>query len=93
MQGALHGVTRKGIQETDGASLCLVVLQRINASELKASHHRLMQLGWILAFSQLRRRTLRSSIRSLGVATFSVARTTKQRNTKNQSLTVKSLET
>jgi hypothetical protein len=46
MQGALHAVTRKGIpdRETDGASLYLAVLQRINASELKASHERLMQL-------------------------------------------------
>jgi hypothetical protein len=35
MQGALYAVTRKGIpdRETDGASLCLAILQQINASE------------------------------------------------------------
>lgn len=45
MQGALHGVTRKGIRETNGASLGLAVFQRINASELKASHSENKILG------------------------------------------------
>lgn len=36
----------KGIpgRETDGASLRLAVLQRVNVSELKASYNRFMQL-------------------------------------------------
>jgi hypothetical protein len=46
MQGALHTVTCKGIpdRETDGAGLCQAALQRIDATELKVSYERLMQL-------------------------------------------------
>jgi hypothetical protein len=44
MQRALHTITGKGIpdRETDGAGLRLTVLQRVNISELKASHKSLI---------------------------------------------------
>jgi hypothetical protein len=55
MQGALRAATYKGIpdRETDGASLRLAALQRINASELKASYDSESHLSLLLLLRQL----------------------------------------
>jgi hypothetical protein len=44
MQGAMHAITSKGIPDWEIDGQALPILQQIKASELKASHERLMQL-------------------------------------------------